>query len=77
MEKTLKSNPVFARLAKLESFSSSVKDSNRSKKRQKVSKAQVMQKIKEFEDLKTHENPVVSREAKNCLADLAYAAAEM
>ena len=77
IEKTLKNNPVFARLAKLESFSSSVKDSNRSKKRQKVSKAQVMQRIKEFEDLKTHENPIVSREAKNCLADLAYAAAEM
>ena len=30
-----------------------------------------------FKDLKTHENPIVSREAKNCLADLAYAAAEM
>lgn len=77
IEKFLKSDHNIARLAKLESFSSSVKDAGTSKRRKKISKMQVMLEIKKYEDLKTHENPVVSREAKNCLADLQYAAAEM
>lgn len=63
------------KLANLEGFSRSAKDSDPTNKRAKVkiSKAKIEMAIKNFEELKKSDNPVVVQEAKNCLADLTWA----
>lgn len=78
-EKALRADPVYARLAKLEAFSAAAKDrpANSSRRRSRISRMQVRSEIKRYEDLKKHDNPVVAREARNCLADLAYVEAEL
>lgn len=78
-EKLLKSSPVYARLAKLVAFAAKARDCDPSAKRPRfrISRSSVRAEIKRYEDLKKHEDPVVSREAKNALADLAYVEAEL
>jgi hypothetical protein len=78
-EKALKSNPVYARLAKLEAFSAAAKDrpASSKQKRARIGKMQVRSEIRKYADLKKHEDSIVAREAKNCLADLVYVEAEL
>jgi hypothetical protein len=38
---------------------------------------QVRSEIRKYADLKKHEDSIVAREAKNCLADLVYVEAEL
>ncbi|MBO5774504.1 MAG: hypothetical protein J6R63_00565, partial [Kiritimatiellae bacterium] len=75
----LKSNPVYARLAKLEAFSAAAKDrpTSSKQKRARIGKMQVRSEIRKYADLKKHEDSIVAREAKNCLADLVYVEAEL
>lgn len=78
-EKELKANPASTRLAKLELFAAQVREYSPANKRARVkfTKAKIEAEAKKYADLKESEDPVVVREAKNCLADLAWAAAEL
>ena len=78
-EKELKANPAYVRLAKLEQLAAQVREYNPANKRARVkfTKAKIEAEAKKYADLKESEDPVVAREAKNCLADLAWAAAEL
>jgi len=78
-EKELKANPAYVRLAKLEQLAAQVREYNPANKRARVkfTKAKIEAEAKKYADLKESEDPVVVREAKNCLADLAWAAAEL
>ena len=78
-EKELKANPAYVRLAKLEQLAAQVREYSPANKRARVkfNKAKIEAEAKKYADLKESEDPVVAREAKNCLADLAWAAAEL
>lgn len=78
-EKTLKANAAYVRLAKLETLAAQAKAYNPADKRARVkfTKAKIKSEAAKYADLKESEDPVVAREAKNCLADLAWAAAEL
>ena len=78
-EKELKANPAYVRLAKLEQLAAQVREYNPANKRARVkfNKAKIEAEAKKYADLKESEDPIVAREAKNCLADLAWAAAEL
>ena len=67
------------RLAKLEQLVAQVREYSPANKRARVkfTKAKIETEAKKYADLKESEDPVVAREAKNCLADLAWAAAEL
>lgn len=78
-EKALKANAAYVRLAKLETLAAQAKAYNPADKRARVkfTKAKINSESAKYADLKESEDPVVAREAKNCLADLAWAASEL
>lgn len=66
------------RLAKLEKLARAAKDYDpKVAGAKKIAPAQIEKAIGKFEDLKQSEDPVVVQEAKNCLADLKWAAAAL
>ena len=74
----LKTREECVRLAKLEAFSRQAKDYNpKVKKGKRITRTAIEAKIATFKDLKESDDPMVVQEAKNCLADLVWAAAAM
>lgn len=74
----LKAREAVVRLAKLEALARQVKDYNpKARKGPRFNRNQVSGLINQYEDLKRDSDPKVVQEAKNCLADLKWAAAAM
>lgn len=72
--KALKARPGVEKLAKLEAASRALKDFDPTAKPAKLRDllAKTSAAIKKYEPLKSEEDPVVSQEAKNCIADLMW-----
>ena len=79
--KKLDADPEVKKAAKLEEVARRVKDFNpaakKGGKKVHVSRKKVDALIADSEDLKTSKNPLIVQEAKNCIADLKWAMAEM